>query len=105
MRQRSSPPPAETRRTIYIASLGENARRRGLTIANELREAGIAVRTSFGKRSLKAQMKHANQLEVDAVVILGDDELASNTAQLRNMTLGEQRSVPLADLASELSRI
>lgn len=103
--RRGIQPPADTRRTIYIASLGENARRRGLTIANELREAGIAVQTSFGKRSLKAQMKHANQLEVDAVVILGDDELASNTAQLRNMTLGEQRSVPLADLASELSRI
>ena len=98
-------PPTDARRTIYIASLGEDARRRGLTIANELRDAGVAVQTSFGKRSLKAQMKHANQLGVDAVVILGDDELASNTAQIRIMALGEQRGVPLADLAAELSRI
>ena len=44
---------------------------------------------------MKGQMKSANKMDADYTVIIGEDELASQTAQVRNMATKEQISVPL----------
>ena len=47
-------------------------------------------------RSLKAQMKYANKIGAQYTLILGDSEIESGKAQLRNMMDGTQSEVELA---------
>ena len=53
-------------------------------------------------RSVKAQMKYANKLNVRYTVIIGDNELETNTARLKNMETGEQVDVKLDELAEHI---
>jgi histidyl-tRNA synthetase len=56
---------------------------------------GIAVRYSYEDRSLKAQMRHADNINVDFVLILGDEEVEKGIIILRNMRTKEQHELPL----------
>jgi histidyl-tRNA synthetase len=56
----------------------------------------------MGERSLKAQLRQANSLGARYAVIIGEEEVRSNTASLREMTTAKQRIVPIADLQNLL---
>ena len=51
-------------------------------------------------RSMKGQMKTADKLAAVFAVIIGDEELAAQCAQVRNMETKEQEAVPFAALVS-----
>ncbi len=80
---------------LYIASLGERATVEALRITERLRREGYFVECDLVGRSLKAQMKYANKLGADYTLILGDSEIDSGKAQLRDMKNSEQREVVL----------
>jgi len=83
----------------YFAVMGDAAREAAVSLAREARSQGIACEVDFTGRGLKAQMKTANKLAARFAVILGDDEVNSRTATLRDMRSSEQRSMGFADLA------
>ncbi len=87
---------------LYLALLGEAARRHGLVLANTLRQAGLPVAMDYNARSLKAQMREANRLGARFTLILGEDELARGEATLRNMQDSAQESVQLDQLIEHL---
>lgn len=82
---------------VFLASLGEPAREKALNLAASLRRRGIAVLGPLG-RSLKAQMRLANSLGVRYTVIIGDGEIKTNTAQLREMATAKQQTLPIDEL-------
>ena len=81
--------------SVYIASLGERAMVKGLEICERLRSLGKYAECDVVGRSLKAQMKYANKLHAAYTLIIGDSEVDSGKAQLRNMENGEQTEVSL----------
>jgi len=50
-------------------------------------------------RSLKAQMKYADKIKTKYTLIIGDSEIKSNKATLRNMTDGSQQEINLDNIA------
>jgi len=80
---------------LYLAPMGENALHRILTIAHGLREEGYWVEYDVVGRSLKAQMKYADKINAFFTMVLGDNELDSNKAMLKNMSTGEQTEITL----------
>lgn len=80
---------------LYVGILGKEARAKAYQLVNELRMAGIVVETDYMDRSVKAQMKYANKLGAKHTVILGENELNSNAAKIKNMETGEQTEVAL----------
>ncbi len=80
---------------LYIASLGESAVKKALEIAERLRRQGSFVECDIMGRSLKAQMKYANKLGADYTLIIGDSEIESGKAQLRDMKNGTQEEITL----------
>ncbi|MBR5140021.1 MAG: histidine--tRNA ligase, partial [Clostridia bacterium] len=86
---------APARPKVYIAALGEAAIVKGLGIAERLRQGGAYAECDIVGRSLKAQMKYANKLGAEYTLIIGDGEIESGKAQLRNMESGEQTEVEL----------
>ena len=78
---------------IYVASMGEPARDRSFELAQELRALGIAADYDVCGRSLKAQMKYADKTGAKTVLVIGDNELAAGTAELKDMRGGEKKQV------------
>ena len=84
---------------IYVAPMGENASYEAAAIVADLRAGGISAQTDVVGRSLKAQMKFADKIGAKYTMVLGDDEIASGKAKIKNMDSGEATEVELADLA------
>ncbi len=82
---------------LYVASLGESASVKATEICAYLRECGYKAETDIVGRSLKAQMKYANKIHAKNTLIIGDGEIESGKAQIRNMENGEQSEVSLSD--------
>ena len=80
---------------IYIAALGDVAMIKGLEITERLRREGKYAECDVVGRSLKAQMKYANKKGAKYTLIIGESEVESGKAQLRNMENGEQIEVSL----------
>lgn len=80
-------------RGVYISAIGDAARLPVQAIALRLRKAGHHVVTDLLRRSVKAQMKDANRENVAFTVMIGDSELAEQTAVVKNMLTGEQTTV------------
>ena len=78
---------------VYIAALGEAAQVKAAAITERLRSEGLYAECDVIGRSLKAQMKYANKLGADYTLILGDNEIASGRAILRDMRDGTQTEV------------
>ena len=80
---------------LFIAHLGNEARDAAMKLATTLRRKGTAVLISTGGRSLKAQLRQANNLGIPRVAIIGEDEVSSGTVMLRDMTSSRQESMPV----------
>ena len=98
----------ETKPDYYVASATADAKVPAMILADRLREQGFAVHADLEDRSLKAQLKNAHRAGVAWVLILGEDELADGTVQLKNFATGEQETVILEkfieDLMQDMSR-
>ncbi len=80
---------------VYIAPMGNAATLRAFEIVEKFREAGIYAETDLVSRSLKAQMKYADKKLADYTVIIGDSELESGKAQLKDMKNSTQSEIAL----------
>lgn len=69
------------------------------------RTMGIATEADYNQRSMKAQMKYANKLGARVVIILGENEMQSQTLTVRNMETSEQHQVAFADSAAYVQNL
>ena len=97
------PPPSEDQ-GIYVAYAGEKAKAEAIRLTAEMRTAGIPVYIGFGNKSLKSQMRQANNLGVSFAFIFGDDEVAKGTVIYKDMTGGEQWEVEIGEVISLLTQ-
>lgn len=88
---------------LYIAALGEVAKVRAFQWRIDLGLVGIVAEMEMGQRSLKSQMKQANKLGAEYVLIVGEDELAKNEAPLRNMQTKDQEVIALPEVVAVLT--
>ena len=97
--------PEPRRPDIFIAALGEQAEKRCFNLALELRKNGFLTEMDYGSKGLKAQMKRAGKLDARRVLIVGEDELASGKAVLRDMDNQEQQDLDLKKISEKLEEI
>jgi len=87
--------PGALPRGVFVAGLGDKARGRALLLAEGIRRAGVRAETDYFERGLGAQLRLADRLAARYAVILGDDELASGQATVRDLESGVQEAVAL----------
>ena len=103
---RESAPAGAPATDIYIAHLGEEALRIGLSAARALRRAGQVVRLEPDSREMKKQMSHAAASGARYTLILAEAEIARRACALKRMSDGTQSELPLGDwdrIAREVS--
>ncbi len=89
--------PAPPRCEVYLVSMGEQDDRRCFGIATRLRDGGVSAECDTVGRSLKAQMKYADKIGARYTIVVGDNELESGRARLKNMETGETDDILLDD--------
>lgn len=82
---------------IYLCPIGEQALAFAVKQCGILRDEGFCAATDLNGRSLKAQMKYADKLKARFTCVIGDDELKTKKARLKNMVSGEQTEIELPD--------
>ncbi len=87
--------------TLYIAPMDQNAVPYAMSIAKEIRSGGFQVEFDTIGRGLKAQMKYSDKIGAAFTLVLGDNEINSKTAKLKNMKTGEQTDIKLDDSLME----
>ncbi|NQT29775.1 MAG: histidine--tRNA ligase, partial [Candidatus Saganbacteria bacterium] len=87
---------------LFVASLGEEARKKAFELLRTVREAGISADMDYLGRSLKAQMKLADRIGAKKVLIIGEDEIKKGCAILKDMKTGEQKEVFFSQIREEL---
>ena len=85
-------------RDVFIAVADDEQRARAHAIAGELRHAGLSAELDLAGRGLKGQLKHADRIGARRVLILEAD----GSAQLRDMSSGEQRPIDAGRALDEL---
>lgn len=80
---------------IFIAAIGDRADVTAQKLVYDLRKMGCYAERDLCGRSIKAQMKYANKLSSAYSMVLGDDEIASGKADLKNMADGTSAPVNL----------
>jgi histidyl-tRNA synthetase len=87
--------PADAGARYFLATVGIKAEQHIVPLLNSFIASAIQLTYSASARSLKSQMKHANSLGVDYVLILSDEEVARGVILCRNMKDGTQKELPL----------
>jgi len=83
---------------VFLAHHGEKARDEAVRLASRLRQEGTGTIMATGNRSLKAQLRQANNLGAHFTVIIGEEEVKSGAVSLRDMTTARQKTVTLQEL-------
>lgn len=94
--------PIEKGLDCYLVALGDEAKDKAASILYELRKAGFTADKDYQDRKLKAQFKAADRLNVKYVALLGEDELAKNVINVKDMATGTQEEVQLANFIEYL---
>ena len=87
---------------IWFVSLGEKALEANLLLALKLRSAGYRCGFVPEARSMKAQMRAANNSKAKWALIRGDAELEQQQVVLKNMETGDQESLAEVDVTTQL---
>ena len=90
---------------VYFVTASESAVGSLFRLANELRQSGIPTFSDTLRRSVKAQMREANRLAATHAVIVGDEEIADNSAKVKDLATGEQTDVSMSNLVSHLKSL
>lgn len=89
--------PAAPTCDIYIAGLGEKAQLKSFELVKTIRSSSLSAECDIVGRSLKAQMKYADKIGAKFSIVLGDSEIESGKAQLKNMKTGEKTEISLGE--------
>jgi histidyl-tRNA synthetase len=88
-----------------VLSLTPAARGTAIRLVRDLRRAGVAADQPYAERTLRGHMKAAARTGARVVVLLGDEELATNQASVRDMRARDQISVPLDAVVAAVAPI
>jgi len=93
--------PAEPKLDAYIAPLGVAQNAAALKLARELRREGLAVEVGDGGFRLKKSFDAADKVARN-IILLGEDEVATNILTVKSFATGEQKKISRAELAGAL---
>lgn len=94
----------KSRINVFLACLGEYAKRKSLGLFEDLRREGFRVATNFSKEKLKSQLELANKMKVKFTLILGQKEVIDETIIVRDMETGVQEVIDYKKVVEDLRK-
>lgn len=91
-----------TKPDVFVVQATESAFKLCQQIVRDLRAAGVVTLVDIDGKSMKSQLRQADKSGAAVALILGEDELAKGTVQLRKLGSSEQFEVPIDGLVSRV---
>ena len=105
MKEAGIRPPNKDAVAIFVAQLGNVAKKKSLTLISQLREQGLNVVGAAGSGSMKSQMSLADRLDAQYSLILGQIEVQEGTIILRDMKKGSQETIPYKGIVDRMVKL
>jgi histidyl-tRNA synthetase len=90
---------------VFLAQLGESAKRKSLKMTERLRKAKVMIDESLGKDSLKAQLARAARVGAKYTIIIGQKEALDNTVIIKDMDSGKQETVKMESVVEKIKKL
>ena len=98
-------PYRESRPKVFLAQLGDLAKKKSLRVFSELQKNDILVAESFGRGNLKSQLRNANRVGAEVTLIIGQKEALDGTVIIKDMVSGTQEMVRQDKLVLAVKKI
>ena len=89
---------------ILIISMNDDITK-CIETATKLRQNNINTQVYLENKKIKAKFKYADKLKIPYVVIIGEDEIKTNTVTLKNMETGEQETTSLENVIKIVKKL
>lgn len=90
---------------VYVATTNTTYVSEALRLAAELRKGNVATAVDFGEKKLADQIKTASKHKIPYLLVVGEDELTSNTFTIRDLETGDEKKFSREQLGSFFSTI
>ncbi len=90
---------------IFVAQLGDAAKKKALPLIDALRDKGVHTVGALGKGSMKAQLRLADKFNVPYTLIMGITEVREGTIIIRDMSKGQQKHVKMEKVVGEVVKL
>lgn len=104
IKEKNIPIKEEAKNYIFLAQIGEQAKRKAFVLFEDMRRAGFDIRQAITKDSLKSQLEDANRLGAKYTLILGQKEIIDGTIIIRDMESGAQEVVDMKKVQAEMTK-
>lgn len=94
--------PAKDDLHVFVAQLGQEAKKKCLNLIEDLHEAGIKAVGALGKGAMNVQLRLADKFKVPYAILIGITEVREGTAIIRDMKKGVQQMVQMEDVVDKL---
>ncbi len=105
MKRTQVKPYQEPKARVFLAQLGDMAKKKSLKLFSELEKNGILIAESFGRGSLKSQMRVSSRVGAEVTIIIGQKEALDDTAIVKDMVSGTQETVIHSRLVEAVKKI
>jgi histidyl-tRNA synthetase len=89
---------------VFVAHAGELAKKKALSIIQQLHKAQVQTNENLAKESLAAQLKVANKDGMQIAIIVGQKEIYEQSVIIRDLVLGLQETFPLHRMVEEIKK-
>lgn len=88
----------------YVIAMDAASKKKAVSIVRDLRASGISADMDFTDRKMKAQMKSADRKKARFVIVIGESELESGKAAVKEMATRDQQEVPFGELVENIQK-
>ena len=85
---------------VFVAVVDDQIRLDGFKLIKELRQHGISADIDYESKSLKAQMRLADRLKAEYVVVIGPEEINKNIVRIKQMSTGLEKEISRPELVN-----
>ena len=89
---------------VYIIPMSENEKQKSLNVTNNLRMNGFKVDMDYLNRNIKSNFKQADRLNSKFVIIIGEEEIKTNVATIKNNHKKTEEKIEFDKLVEYLDR-
>ena len=87
---------------VMLANFGKEESVYCLNLLKQLRENGISSELYPSNSKMKKQMSYADKKSVEFVIMIGENEMESNTITIKNMKLGTQEESTITEFITKI---
>jgi histidyl-tRNA synthetase len=91
--------------SVIVTIFNEETHLESLSLAWELREAGIKVNCYPQADKLGKQLKHGDRIGIKIAVLIGPEEIAAQQVTLKNLTTGDQKTISRSQTVLAINEI